>query len=262
MAAHTRTRTRRAVRCTKHAFAPSARIRPRSDTAGDVTLPGQGHDRARAHSEHASGTSGAGNDPVNASDPSGLSKCRHPTSIWDTIGSVMDCLSKGDVGGALSTVTTSALRTGATGIANSPDGQALSVLSQTTGVSWGGCVGGSAYAGVGVAEAICYYATPSGQSGFTVEGGAGGGGPFGANLLIGPSVSNAQNLSDLGGWFAYGGGSVGEGPYSAGVQGQIGQNSCGNTIWSATAGWAPSLDVPAPFSFEGGGSYTSTYSQW
>ena len=204
----------------------------------------------------------AGNDPVNASDPSGLSKCRHPTSIWDTIGSVMDCLSKGDVGGALSTVTTSALRTGATGIANSPDGQALSVLSQTTGVSWGGCVGGSAYAGVGVAEAICYYATPSGQSGFTVEGGAGGGGPFGANLLIGPSVSNAQNLSDLGGWFAYGGGSVGEGPYSAGVQGQIGQNSCGNTIWSATAGWAPSLDVPAPFSFEGGGSYTSTYSQW
>lgn len=72
MAAHTRTRTRRAVRCTKHAFAPSARIRPRSDTAGDVTLPGQGHDRARAHSEHASGTSGAGNDPVNASDPSGL----------------------------------------------------------------------------------------------------------------------------------------------------------------------------------------------
>ena len=72
MAAHTRTTTRRAVRCTKHAFAPSARIRPRSDTAGDVTLPGHGHIRAHARNEHASGTSGANDNPVNEADPLGL----------------------------------------------------------------------------------------------------------------------------------------------------------------------------------------------
>ncbi len=89
MAAHTRTTTRRAVRCTKHAFAPSARIRPRSDTAGDVTLPGQGHDRARAHSEHASGTSGAGNDPVNVVDPLGLwgwNPISDATQAWNDTG--------------------------------------------------------------------------------------------------------------------------------------------------------------------------------
>ena len=204
----------------------------------------------------------AADDPVNKSDPSGLSSCGHPRSLWDTVGSLVDCATKGDVEGAVSTVTTSGLRTASTVVADSPGGAALSWVSKETGTSLGGCIGGSAYAGVGVTGSICYYATPSGQSGFTVAGGAGGGGPFGANLLIGPSASNAQNLSDLGGWFAYAGGSVGEGPYSAGVQGEIGQNSCGSTIWSATPGWAPSLDVPAPFSFEGGGSYTWTYSQW
>ena len=203
-----------------------------------------------------------GGDPANNSDPIGLSKCGHPTSLWDTVGSLVDCASSGDVGGAVSTVTTSGLRTAGTVAADSPGGQLLSWVSQETGTSLGGCVGGSIFAGGDLTGSICYYATPSGQNGITVEGGAGGGGPFGANFLIGPSVSNAQNLSDLGGWFAYGEASAGEGPYSAGIQGQIGQNSCGNTIWSATPGWAPGLRSPAPFSFEGRGSYTWTYSQW
>lgn len=89
MAAHTRTTTRRAVRCTKHAFAPSARIRPRSDTAGDVTLPGHGHIRAHARNEHASGTSGAGNDPVNVTDPLGLwgwNPISDATQAWNDTG--------------------------------------------------------------------------------------------------------------------------------------------------------------------------------
>lgn len=204
----------------------------------------------------------AGDNPVNNGDPMGLSKCGHPTSLWDTIGSLIDCISKGNAGGAVKTIATSSLRTASTVVANSPPGQALSWVSQATGTSLGGCAGGSAFGGFGVTGSICYYATPSGQSGITLEGGAGGGGPFGANFLIGPSVSNAQNLSDLGGWFAYGGASAGEGPYSAGLQGQIGQNSCGNTIWSTTPGWAPGLRTPAPFSFEGGGSYTWIFSQW
>ena len=253
--------------CTRPAAGPQSRFRPPTlgeRRSGAVGRGGRSIFLTRdplTSLTHAPYTY-AGGDPVNASDPSGLSSCGHPNSLWDTVGSLVDCATKGDVGGAIGTVTTSGLRTAGTVVADSPAGMVLSWASQETGTSLGGCLGGSAYAGVGVTGSICYYATPSGQSGFTVDGGAGGGGPFGVNLLIGPSVSNAQNLSDLGGWFAYAGGSVGEGPYSAGIQGQIGQNSCGNTIWSATPGWAPSLEVPAPFSFEGGGSYTWTYSQW
>jgi RHS repeat-associated protein len=202
----------------------------------------------------------ASDDPVNLSDPSGLNDCGIFTAVCD----VGDVAAGGAnaVGGAISTVTTVGLRTAATLVAASPGGQVLSWVSQETGTTLGGCIGGSAYAGYGVTGSICYYATPSGQSGLTVAGGAGSVGPFGANLLIGPSFSNAQNLSDLGGWFIYAGGSVGEGPYSAGIEGLIGQNSCGKTIWSATPGWAPSLEVPAPLGVEGGGSYTWTYPRW
>ena len=66
------TTTRRNTRCTKHAFAPRAAIRPGNDVTEDVTLPGQGHIRAHTRSGSASGTSVAGNDPVINSDPSGL----------------------------------------------------------------------------------------------------------------------------------------------------------------------------------------------
>ena len=69
----TRRRTTRRPRgCSKHAFAPSAQFRPRIKPAGNVTLPAQGHNRAHPRGELASGTSVAGDDPVNNSDPSGL----------------------------------------------------------------------------------------------------------------------------------------------------------------------------------------------
>jgi len=64
--------TRRARGCSKHAFAPSAQFRPRSGIVGNVTLPAQGHIRAYSRAQFASGTSVAGDDPVNNSDPSGL----------------------------------------------------------------------------------------------------------------------------------------------------------------------------------------------
>ena len=201
-------------------------------------------------------------NPVNGSDPTGLSTCGQPSSPWDIVGSVIDCVSKGNVGGAVGTIATGGLRTVGSVVANTPAGMALSAISQVTGVSVGGCVGGSLFAGVDGTGSICYYATPSGQSGITLGGGGGGGGPFGGNFLIGPSISNAQTLSDFGGGFGFAGGSAGEGIYGAGAQGQIGQNSCGRTIWSATIGWAPGLRTPAPFSFEGGGTYTWTYPQW
>ena len=66
------TTTRRTARCTKHAFAPRVRSRPRGGTAGHVTFPGHGHIRAHPRCGLASASSVAGNDPVNNSDPSGL----------------------------------------------------------------------------------------------------------------------------------------------------------------------------------------------
>ncbi len=69
----TRRRTTRRPRgCSKHAFAPSAQFRPRIKPAGNVTLPAQRHNRAHPRAQFASGTSVAGDDPVNASDPLGL----------------------------------------------------------------------------------------------------------------------------------------------------------------------------------------------
>src|SRR5690606_2441274 len=37
----------------------------------------------------------AGNDPVNGSDPLGLSTCGHPKSVWDAVGSLADCAAHG-----------------------------------------------------------------------------------------------------------------------------------------------------------------------
>jgi len=192
-----------------------------------------------------------------APDPIGLSSCRHPTSIWDGVGSLVDCVSKGDLEGGADTVATVGLRTTSTVIAGSATGRSLSLASRATGISLGGCISGSAFGGPDVTGSLCYYATPSGESGVTAPGGLGVGGPAGANLLVGPSVSNAENLSDFEEWFLYGGASAGEAQYGAGVQGQIGKNGCGRTIWSATAGWAPSLQLGV--GGEAGVSYTRTY---
>jgi len=68
----TSTTTRRTSRCSKHAFAPSAQFRPRNGIVGNVTLPAHGHNHAHPRTELASGTSVAGNDPVNITDPLGL----------------------------------------------------------------------------------------------------------------------------------------------------------------------------------------------
>ena len=50
----------------------------------------------------------AENDPLNGSDPSGLSTCGKPKSIWDSVGSLVDCASKGDGAGAAHTVASDA----------------------------------------------------------------------------------------------------------------------------------------------------------
>ncbi len=101
----TRRRTTRRPRgCSKHAFAPSAQFRPRIKPAGNVTLPAQRHNRAHPRAQFASGTSVAGDDPVNGSDPSGL--C---VSLFNVVcvggGSVSSTLSfKFDPGAAANAV--------------------------------------------------------------------------------------------------------------------------------------------------------------
>jgi hypothetical protein len=37
---------------------------------------------------------------------------------------------------------------------------------------------------------------------------------------------------------------------------------CGDTIWQATAGWTPGIDLPTPFSFSGGVNNTRTAGSW
>ena len=81
--AATTTTTRRADWCQKHAFARPTKLRPSSDTTGNVTLPAQGHFSCFRRAGLASGISVAGNDPVNASDPSGLCNSQGNGNAWD-----------------------------------------------------------------------------------------------------------------------------------------------------------------------------------
>jgi hypothetical protein len=194
----------------------------------------------------------AGDDPVNNSDPTGLF-CVFGTNPGG------GCRGASEAKSAVNAVGTAANAL----IQTSPVGQAADQISKWTGLTVGACAGGSYFGGPAFTVNLCYAVTPSGQSGFTFSAGGGGGGPAGINALIGPFVSNAQKLSDLGGPFGYAEGSAGEGIYGAGGEGEIGQNSCSRTIWSAEAGWAPGarLPIPAPFTFGGGGTYTWTFGE-
>jgi hypothetical protein len=252
MAAPSTNTKRRTVHCSKHAFAPIASFRPKNAVAPSITLPAQRHQSSLSRAGLASESPFTGDDPVNGVDPLGLfcilgtnpgGGCRGASEVKSAVNTV---------GKAVNTV-----------IQASPVGQAADAVSRWTGLTIGGCVGGSYFGGPAVTANLCYAVTPSGQSGFTFSAGGGGGGPLGINALIGPFVSNAQKLSDLSGGFGYAEGSAGEGPYGAGVTGAIGQNACGRTIWSAEAGWAPGLrlPIPAPFTFGGGGTYTWTFGQ-
>ena len=213
----------------------------------------------------------AGDDPVNYSDPTGLSKCGHPHGIFDTIGSLVDCASSGNLGGAVSTVTQAGTGIVGAGISASPVGIGMQAFSSVTGYSVGGCLGGSATGfSVNVTGSACYYATPSGQSGLTVTYGGGTGLGWGADLTAGPAFSNAQTLNDLGGWFGYTGGSVGEGDVASGSL-SYGRNSCGDLITNGYVGvgedsglnFAPFFGIPGlPFSAGTGASYTWTYPSW
>jgi hypothetical protein len=210
-----------------------------------------------------------GDDPVNGVDPLGLigqgnTQLAKQVEAEDAAGDVgankpiIDIA--GDVAGDLAGVAENPINfLGEAAnfvIQTTPQGQVADAFSRATGLTVGGCVGGGAGAGLGASANLCYVVTPSGQSGFTVSAGIGGRSP-GGGFLVGPLISNAQNVHDLTGPFAYGEGSVGPDLFSGGGQGAIGQNPCGRTIWTGEFGWAPG--GPLPFSFGGGIENTRTF---
>jgi hypothetical protein len=158
----------------------------------------------------------------------------------------------------LGTLEHLALRGAGTVISSSIPGLILSGVSRLTGKTVGMCVGGSASDGWNVTGSLCYDATPSGQSGITVTAGGGLGGPPGIGASVGPVISNGKTLSDQGGPFTYGGGSVGDGPDSGGVTASVGHNHQHKLIWDANPGWTPTVGV-APVGVHAGTSNTWTY---
>ncbi|HEY2200220.1 MAG TPA: hypothetical protein VGH69_21430 [Mycobacterium sp.] len=149
-----------------------------------------------------------------------------------------------------------------TAIHYSRAGQVADVVSQASGASIGGCIGGSAVGGIALTGSICYYATPSGQDGITLTGRGGGGGPLGANLMLGASISDAQSLCDLHGPFAYAGATFGEGFPEVGAQGAFGTGSNGKPVGGFTAGWTLGVNFPTPFIFEAGVTDTGIFPAW
>jgi hypothetical protein len=94
----------------------------------------------------------------------------------------------------------------------------------------------------------------------TLIGTTGGGGssPTGS-LTLGLLVSNANNPHNLRGIFVGAGGSADLG-VSAGGEGSIGSGSCNQTIWQGQLNVGFGLDLPVPFETHGGVSKTWTWS--
>jgi hypothetical protein len=133
----------------------------------------------------------------------------------------------------------------------SPPNQVLEVASHLTGVSIGGCVGGSGYLGYGGTISACYYATPRGNPGFTFTTGHGWGTPQ-VSANYGVVSSNGQTLQDQNGGFTY----VGLGADELYDSLAEGRTPCGQLINDVGFGVGAG---PAPVSAEYGSSNTTTF---
>jgi RHS repeat-associated protein len=130
-------------------------------------------------------------------------------------------------------------------------------------VEWGLCGSGLAQGGASAVGSACLVVTfdpftGEFQFGGTLTGG-GGLGMFGAGLGVGIQKSNANQISDLGGWFGMAGGSVSVGP-DINWDGFTGTGTCNKQISGGDAGIGISADLdPNIFPWwevHGGATYT------
>ncbi len=149
----------------------------------------------------------------------------------------------------------------ATLISTSPIAQVGQVASSVSGYTIGGCFGLTISFIASGTDAVCYYATPSGQSGLAVTQGSGAGTPS-ISASFGLVFSNGWRLKDQGGRFTYGETSAGAGPLaSVGVSYAQGRNQVGCLIRDLGFNWTPNLPI-VPGSLSVGQSNTWTFQAW
>ncbi len=114
----------------------------------------------------------------------------------------------------------------------------------------GFCVNASGAFGIAGTVELCIAETQSHQVGILFTIGGGGGSPSGS-VSLNIFTSNATEISQLGGPFAFGQGSVGDGP-QIDVRGSVGEDRNNNTIVTAEFGAGLTLKLPLPGSFASG----------
>ena len=114
----------------------------------------------------------------------------------------------------------------------------------------GYCLSGSAAWGPAFSGEVCIVETQAGEAGILLTAGGGGGSPN-ASISINEFFSNATQISQLGGPFASGSVSVGDGPQAGGGL-AIGTDPCNNTIVTAEFDGGIGVKLPLPGSFQSG----------
>ena len=190
----------------------------------------------------------AGDDPVNADDPTGLS------------GNPVDVICSG--GGTIPSGFTRAeecaaaqhTAEGVTQFELSYQGNPKPVHGPigTIGI----CLNLSAGWGIFGTASGCI-ALVGGRPTLIGTAGGGGGSPTGS-LTLGLLISNANRPTDLRGPFGFAGGSADLG-LSVGGDGSVGNGSCNQGIWTGEGNVGIGLDLPIPFETHGGATYTWTW---
>ena len=172
------------------------------------------------------------------------------------LGSVVDCVSKGDARGAVRTAGSSAAKAQE----YTPIGRVLRGLSNLTGRTVGLCASADYLAIIDLNANLCYYAAADGTSGYTTSSGVGAGAPWGASVLGTISVSNACSIDDLGGRSNMTQVAVGEVVVVGGSYQWITVN--GKTTWVQSAGVGGGWLAPIPFGTSFSPTWTATVTAW
>ena len=210
-----------------------------------------------------------GDDPLNATDPLGLSGGTHAQADYAKMvyqkchGHPKRNGCRGinighDLASALSKHWRGAVE--AAGCAAMPVVCGTAAVAKVTHHTLGICASGSVGFGAGASGSVCAGFTGNGSPFASATVGAGGSSPVG-EVGVGPMISNAQTPEDLRGPFGYGGGSADLGP-GVGVEGAAGTGTQNQSIWTGNGslqlGATDLFPFPIPVGFNGGASYTWT----